>query len=69
MHRAILLTLLAIPVLIIMHIALFWQPIPWGNQMFWTASGEGTQLRGYWQPAGQAVPTQFVIDRTPERGS
>ena len=69
MHRAVLLTLLAIPIVVIMHIALFWQPIPLGSEMFWTASQDGSQLRGYWQPRAQAVPSHFVIDRTSEKGS
>jgi hypothetical protein len=69
MHRAVLLTLLAIPILVIMHIALFWQPIPWGKEMLWTASQDGTQLRGNWQTPGQPVPARFVIDGIAERGS
>jgi len=70
MHRAILLTLLAIPILVIMHVALFWQPIPWGKEILWTASQDGAQLRGTWDSTGQSLPAQFVIVRTSsERGS
>jgi hypothetical protein len=69
MHRAVLLTLLAIPILVIMHIALFWQPIPWDSGTFWTASQDESQLRGHWQSPEQSAPTHFVLDRTSEQGS
>jgi hypothetical protein len=69
MHRAILLTLLAIPILVIVHIALFWQSDPWGSELFWTASQDGARLRGYWQSPGQSARSHFVVDRTSEQGS
>jgi hypothetical protein len=69
MHRAVLLTLLAIPILVIMHIALVWQPIPWGSGMFWTTSQDGAHLRGYWQSPERSVPSRFVTDRISKQGS
>ena len=70
MHRAVLLTLLAIPILVIMHIALFSQSVPWGGQIFSTAFQDGSQLRGYWQsPPEAAGPARFVLDRTTRQGS
>lgn len=69
MDRTILLALLGIPVLVIIHIALFAQPIPWTSAMFWAASGDGTQLQGHWQSPEQTLPSHFAIERTTEQGS
>jgi len=70
MDRALLIALLGIPILIVMHIALFWQPIPSGGEAFWTAQdGERFQLRGRWQPPDQTRPTRFVTERASEKGS
>jgi len=70
MDRAFLIALLGIPILVVLHIALFWQPIPWGGETFWTAAqdGEHLQLRGNWQ-SEQTNSTRFVIEQVAERGS
>ncbi len=69
MHRAVLLTLLAIPILVIMHIALFGQNVPWGGEIFSTAFQDGPRLRGYWQSPEASSPARFAIDRTTKQGS
>jgi hypothetical protein len=76
MDRAVLLVILGIPILVIIHVALFWQPVPWNGGMLWTASQdtERSQLRGHWQSSEQtlpfqAMPSRFVIEHTAQRGS
>ena len=69
MHRVLLLTLLAIPVLVIMHIALFWQPVPWANGTFSAATRNGSQLHGCWQPPEHSTQSRFAIDTTANQGS
>lgn len=66
MDRAVLLALLGIPILVIIHVALFRQPIPWGGETFWTVSQEADlrQLRGHWQSPEQTLPSHFAIERT-----
>jgi hypothetical protein len=65
MDRAVLLALLGIPILVIIHIALFWQPMPLGGEMFWTASRyvERFQLRGHWRSPESTLPSHFAIER------
>ena len=69
MHRAVLLTLLAIPILVVMHIALFSQPIPWGGAILSTAVADGSQLHGYWQTPEASSQARYVLDRTTKQGS
>jgi hypothetical protein len=76
MDRAVLLAILGIPILVIIHVALFWQPVPWSGGVLWIASQdmERSQLRGRWQSSEpalpfQAAPSQFVIEHTVQRGS
>jgi hypothetical protein len=71
MDRMVLLALLAVPILVVIHVALFWQPIHADGVMPWTASQHENhgQLQGYWQPPGQLLPAHFVVEHTAERGS
>jgi hypothetical protein len=71
MDRVVLLTLLAIPLLVIIHVALLSQPPDGGVVRFWAASqDEGRlQLQGHWQSPEPMLPVQFVVERTAERGS
>jgi hypothetical protein len=71
MDRFVLLALVAIPVLIVAHVAMFWRPIGADSVIFWTAShDEGhVQLQGHWQSPERVLPVQFVVVRTAERGS
>ncbi len=71
MDRAVLLVLLGIPILVVIHVAMFWQPIPWQGVVFWTASQdmERPQLHGRLQQPEQVFPAQFVIEHTTQRGS
>jgi hypothetical protein len=69
MHRAVLLTLLAIPILVIMHIALFSQTLPWGGEIVSPVAADGPRLRGYWQSPEVSSPARFVLDRTTKQGS
>ena len=66
MDRAVLLVLLGIPILVVLHIALFRQPIP-GQTAF--RNGEYAQLRGHWQMPQSALPSRFVIVQTDNKGS
>lgn len=63
MHRAILLALLSVPVLIIMQIALFRQPIPWREEALLMTSRDQALARG-----GPPTPTRFVIAETTAQG-
>jgi hypothetical protein len=72
MDRVVLLALLGIPILVIMHVALFWQSLPPGAVMFSAADGapERPHLQGYWQaPERLSLPSRFVIRQTSEQGS
>lgn len=69
MDRAVLIALLGIPVLIVIHIAVFWQPVPWSAAMAWTTAREGTQLQGYWQSSDETLPARFVVEHQTQRGS
>jgi len=71
MDRAVLLALLAIPVLVIIHVALFWQPIPLGGEVFSTAYRDTgrVQLRGHWQVPDQTSPSRFIIAHPIAQGS
>lgn len=70
MDRAVLLALLGIPILVIIHVALFWQPISSGGLMASNAqSPERVRLQGHWQTPEEALPANFVIERKMERGS
>jgi hypothetical protein len=69
--RAILLALLGVPILVILHIALFRQPVPMRADEFWAAAWDGDRiaLQGHWQSPEQTVPPIFVVERTTQRGS
>jgi hypothetical protein len=72
MDRIILLALLGIPVLVIIHVALFWQDLPPGIAMLSTVGGgqERPSLHGYWlSPERIDLPARYVIKQTSERGS
>jgi hypothetical protein len=72
MDRVVLLALLGIPVLIIMHVALFWQGLPPGIAML-AVTGEALErpsLQGHWlAPDRVELPARYVIKQTSERGS
>jgi hypothetical protein len=69
MHRIVLLALLGIPVLIVIHIALFWQGISLAEAMAGAPDGnlERPYLQGHWQTSD--LPSRFVINRISEQGS
>ena len=69
MDRFLLLVLLGIPVLVILHVALFRDDIPSGAAMVWTAAPEDTGLQGHWRSRDLPLPSQFVIESTPKQGS
>jgi hypothetical protein len=50
MDRFVLLVLLTIPILVIIHVALIWQPAGAHSLIFWTASQneDRVQLQGRW---------------------
>jgi hypothetical protein len=68
MDRAALLALLGIPILVIVHVALFRQPIP-GVAKHWTAAGDHLLLQGHWQSPEAGRPSYFVVEPRAERGS
>jgi hypothetical protein len=70
MDRIVLLALLAVPLLIVIHVALF-RPIGADGVMFWPSAPDDdrVQLQGYWQSPEQLLPAHFVVERTTERGS
>jgi hypothetical protein len=69
MDRFILLALLGIPLLVILHVALFWDDIPTGAAMDWTATADDTGLQGHWRSQDRPLPSQFVIRSTSKQGS
>ena len=71
MDRAVLIALLAIPIVVIIHIALFWQPIPWQGEMYWATSRDSDRPRlpGHWRSPEQALPSHFVLLHTSAQGS
>jgi len=73
MDRVILLALLGIPILVIIHVALFWQPIPSGDTMFWAATagprGENVRSQGHWRVSEPALRSPLVFRTSPEAGS
>jgi hypothetical protein len=62
MDRLVLLALLAVPILVVIHVALVWQPVRAHEVMFGTAS-QDARLQGRWQS-----PTRFVVNHTAARG-
>jgi hypothetical protein len=72
MHRVILLALLGIPVLVIMHVALFSRDLSPAVAMLSTpgAGQEHPSLQGYWlEPERADTRARYVIKQTSERGS
>jgi len=69
MDRVFLLALLGIPVLIIMHVALFAQPLPSGPDMLVDADRERPVLQGHWQMPESPGLMHLVIKHLPEQGS
>jgi hypothetical protein len=71
MDRIVLLALLAIPILVVVHVALLGQPVRADGVRFWPASRNENrpQLQGYWQSPEQLLPTHFVVETTAEQGS
>jgi hypothetical protein len=72
MDRVVLLALLGIPVLVIMHVALFRQELPPGIAMLSISGGgqERPTLQGHWlAPERVDLPARYVIKQTSERGS
>jgi hypothetical protein len=67
--RFVLLVLLAIPILVVVHIALVWRPTGAHGVLFWSAAqAENVQLQGIWR-SEQTLPVHFVVARSTERGS
>jgi len=66
MDRIILLALLGIPILIVIHVALFAQGLSSGIATAWNPDGVAS-LHGYWS-VPDAQP-RFVIDHISEKGS
>jgi hypothetical protein len=71
MERFVLLGLLAIPILVVVHVALFWQPVGPHSVIFWTTSQDEdrVQLQGHWQSSEQVLPMHYVVVQKTERGS
>jgi len=73
MDRAILLVLLGIPLLIIMHVALFGQQLPSGSAMISASAQDSDRdrapLQGHWIAPEQPVLSRFVIRHISEQGS
>jgi len=74
MDRVVLLALLALPVLVIMHVALFEQGLTSAVGLAWTpipeARAERVSLQGYWRaPERKFAPPRYVINTSPEQGS
>jgi hypothetical protein len=68
MNRVALLALLGIPILVIIHVALFRQPIP-GVAKYWMVAGDHLLLQGHWQSPEEGRPSYFVVEPMAERGS
>jgi hypothetical protein len=72
MDRVVLLALLGIPILIIIHVALFSPELPSGLAMASPASQldrELPVLQGHWQQPEPVGPARLAIKHTTERGS
>jgi len=71
MGRALLLVLLGIPILVVIHIALFSQPFPRPGEMFRTSSRDGDRPwpTGRWHASYHTVSTHFEVEYTADRGS
>jgi hypothetical protein len=69
MDRAVLLALLGIPLLVIIHVALFWQPLPSDMANLSAADNETSSLQGHWQSSERVLPSHFVIEHLSQRGS
>ena len=72
MDRVILVALLCIPILVIMHVALFRQDLPPAVAMLSISGGSQerpTSQDPWLTPERAGLPGQFVIKQTSERGS
>jgi len=73
MDRVVLLGLLALPVLVILHVALFEQRLPPGAAVVWVDSPDGyrdrSPLQGHWRVPGKTSSPYFAIKTTQEQGS
>jgi hypothetical protein len=69
MDRVVLLTLLGIPVLVIMHVALFAQPIPSVPTMLVDGERERPVLQGHWQMSEPPGPVHLATKHLSEQGS
>ena len=68
MGRVALLALLGIPILIVIHVALFSQPLLGEGVTYHKVTADHMVLQGYWQSSEQ-IPSYFVVECATERGS
>ncbi len=72
MDRVVLLALLGIPVLVIIHIALFWQQPPWDSRVipasFSSLGQNHPALRGTWRSPERAAPSHILTVVVPDQG-
>jgi hypothetical protein len=66
--RVALLALLGIPILIVIHVALFSQPLLGEGVKYRKVAGDHLVLQGHWQSSEQ-IPSYFVVECTTERDS
>jgi hypothetical protein len=68
MDRVVLLALLGIPVLVIMHVALFASPLP-STSMLVDEDRDRPVLQGTWRMPEPPGSMRLVIKHLPEQGS